>query len=222
MDLNYYLEAARINLGVTSRTADGEYDGEVDENKPQVAVSKDEIKDLAVYNYLRCVNYLYINKDREFESVEWLRGFLEKVAGMLNHSLTDSDKLYRDFECAHREGYHDYGSKLENLEKDLDTFYSWYFVVIDNELREDEAYDLCAMTEKIFDRDIHPLADGCGRFSKLLSTYILMRNDFQLKRIEDRKEYYDVMDPVVREYNGMFNPLNSKNFIEYYKSLEKI
>ena len=66
--------------------------------------------------------------------------------------------------------------------------------------------DFARWTEYEIERAIHPLADGCGRLAKSLSSFVLARFLYPLPEYGTREDYYKSL-----------NETGEEGFKEYYK-----
>jgi hypothetical protein len=217
--LEYYLAAMESNLGKSSRTvANGLIDKSASgtKDKPDSQINDAEaLKERARDNVLTCVENIYSSwRDVTFNSGEEVGQLVNLIAVGLNEGILAAGKSpYRSHEINNPR----YSVPVSEIEPSMNLFNAWAVNVYNADLSPEDVVGNGALIEKIIDTDIHPLADGCGRMSKLLSMFLAIKNDVPVKVYPDRKSYHVAMEKK-RSGVEMFDFDSAKGIVRLYKS----
>lgn len=181
MSLEYYLEAAERNLHATSRTAKGIIDlsASIDkESAMEDGLDEQTISERATTNFRDSIRTLFENRDRTFENPSQLREFIETIATQINDGITKKGVLIR----SHDSEKYPY-TLVQNLEKEMEQFYAELHKRISDPT--DDSIATAAWIEYRINFSDHFFADGCGKASKAISSWVLMRNGKPLPDYND-------------------------------------
>lgn len=210
-----YLKQALENLRITSRTAKGVVDVSASPDKTreiQEGLSEQEAADRTTANLKEVIEQLYEQKDHQFKNPEELQTFIEDVARHINKGITKEDVLIR----SHDSDKYPY-TKVENLSQEMKQFYEEFFARLQNPSEDPES--LAGWIEYRLDLTDHFFADGCGKTSKAISAWTLMRSNHRLPQYRSREELYQHAPTQIRGTNPEVNQKEFELWIEYYKSL---
>lgn len=196
-----YVHAALANLQATSRTASGEVNVEVAEEKADAVtgISGKEAADTATANFVRVIEKLFAERDRTFKDASELRAFVEDAAKGINEGIIKEGILIR----THNTDMYPY-TRTENLEEAMSQFYTEF---LEKLRRGDDPKEVAAWVEYRIDLTDHFFADGCGKTAKAIAVWVLMRAKQSLPVYRSRDEYYG-------NARGGYDA-----WITYYKSL---
>ncbi len=210
-----YVKRALENLSITSRTVKGKIDttaslekaGKIEKGLPE-----EEIINKTRANFKEAIEHLYNEKGRHFEGPEELQLFVEDLAQRINKGITQEGVLIRAWDSL-KYPY----TKVKDLPKEMKQFYEELFARLQNP--NEDPKSLAGWIEYRVDLTDHFFADGCGRISKALSAWALMRYDYQLPLYRSREELYQHAPTQIRGVNPGANQKEFELWMEYYKSL---
>lgn len=215
--LENYLAQAHRNLKATSRTAQGVVDTSASPDKAQnmSGIGGQEAADLATQNFTNAISHGYANRNRQFNSPDDVRQFVEGLAGKVNQGILHDDaSLLRT---------HDSPKYPYTRTQDLPGAMQHFYQGLHQRLNDPNAdpVETAAYAEYGVDPGHHLFADGCGKTSKALSSYILMRHGLPLPTYPGgRDEYYKHVgrtEPIgARPYD---NDDTYHDFLNYYRSM---
>jgi hypothetical protein len=212
-----YLRQAQENLQATSRTANGNVDTSASADKAgKMQASGDEAAELANRNFDGVMQTLYANRHRDFGSAQELRAFIEQQAADINKGITKEGVLLRAGEDSPKYPY----TKVKDLPKATDQFYGELFKRL-NDPRQDPK-ELAAWIEYRMDLTDHLFADGCGKTSKAISAWSLMRKGEPLPDYGSRDAYFDLARPkeerrIPTQVRGLDTPTSADpQFMRWY------
>lgn len=191
------------NLRSTSRTADGISDTSSSKEKPSLQTEGSKLKDKATENFKKVINSIWQNRYIKLDSLQELREFIENIATQISDGLLQNGQsLFRTWQTKY-----EHQTSPENIEREFQKFIETLFKNMHQEHPDPIA--LAAWAEQEIDSHIHPFADGCGRTSKAVSSWILSRYHMPLPNWESRKNYYSHID---------FGDNTLSSWTNYYRS----
>ncbi|HZN93011.1 MAG TPA: hypothetical protein VFB81_09920, partial [Myxococcales bacterium] len=126
------------------------------------------------------------DRHRQFQNPQELRAFVEKAAADINKGITKEGVLLRTGEDSPKYPY----TKVADLPKAMDQFYGELFRRLDDPRQDPK--QLAAWIEYRLDLTDHFFADGCGKTSKAISAWALMRKGEPLPEYGSRDAYFDL------------------------------
>jgi hypothetical protein len=148
-------------------------------------VSGQEAADLATSNFHDAIRHGYENRHRQFGSPAEVKQFVDGLAGTINKGiLAPGASLARQ---------HDSPKYPYTRVADLPEAEKHFYGGLHQRLSDPDAdpVEAAAYAEYGVDPGHHLYADGCGKTSKALSSYILMRHGMPLPTYPGgRDEYY--------------------------------
>lgn len=215
---DYQHDARRILLA-TSRTANGIIDTSASVTKADVMedISGDEAAKTTVNNFTKSIDALFDERGREFSSPEDLRRFVESVAKQINTGLIQEDApLIRGGADSTKYPY----TKIADLPAKMEQFYEELYTMLGNP--ESDPVEVAAFAEYRINAVDHFFADGCGKTSKAISIFILMRSGLPLPDYEGgSSEYYKHVPKSIAGLDPDADKAAWQNFLTYYKSMIK-
>jgi hypothetical protein len=182
VDKHTWIDAVLRTLATQSRTLGGISDTSSSADKPKLAAEGEALAQKTRQNLRNALEFLWENRGIVFHSADEVRGFIDRVAAMVSEGLlAPGQSLYRTWDTKFENQ-----AAAEEIEPQYRQFCLWLFGSLDN-----DPVETAALTEKRLDGDIHPLADGCGRTTKILSAFILLRHELFPPRYRSRGEYYE-------------------------------
>lgn len=181
----FYMRVAMQNLSKTSRTAQGVVDTSASMDK--AAKMAGDLTDAqaairAKTNYEKVMRGLFEEKNKVFNSPEDVRVFVESVGKDINQGIVKEGILLRSGEDSKKYPY----TKVADLPLALEQFYQEFYDRI-NDPNQDPI-ELAAWVEYRVNLTDHIFADGCGKSSLALSSFILMRNNLPLPQYQSKKD----------------------------------
>jgi len=222
VEKNTYILASMENLSKTSRTAQWILDASASDNKQFKFenITPEEAWVIALENFQKLSEYIYINKDMQFLSVEELQWFVENIAKKTNEWILKPEYFMRDEnpKLDEKTGK----PKYAYTDKDgLDTAFNQFIVEFYDKLNNPATnpIELASRVEYRVNLKDHFFADGCGKTSILLSNFVLMRYGEALPQIRDGKERFKFSWQTQRDVSRPeYNP-DLETWTEYYKTL---
>lgn len=194
---NNWKKAVFAALAGMSRTLGGVSDTSSSADKPKLRVEGDTLARQTTENLEQALEFLWSNQDRKFTSVAEVREFIDLLAEKVSEGLLPvGQSFYRTWETKFGQ------TPVAEIETEYQNFCKWLFGAF-----AINPVEVAALVEKRLDGKIHPFADGCGRTSKLLASFILFQGNRFPPRYSDRREYY-------REINK-----SEREWVSYYRSL---
>lgn len=213
--VNSYLQDAKRNLLAMSRTAQGVVDTSASAKKAEsmTGVSGEAAADLAKQNFESAIREAYNNKERDFESPDDLRGFVEGLATIVNSGIVKEGNLIRTSD-SEKYPY----VRIANLENYMDKFYEGLFARIKNP--EANPIESAAFAEFGIDFAGHFFADGCGKTAKVVSSFMLMRHNHKLPEYKGgRSAYYANQLQQIAGEDEAADEAGYQKFLDYYRGL---
>ena len=211
-----YVKAALDNLRATSRTASGTVDTTASRDKAasMSGVSGNQAAELAQGNFERAIKKLYDERHKTFAHPEQLRSFVEEIATLINTGIVKEGVLLR----THDSDKYPY-TRVKNLEMAMKEFYTTFHELM--RILEEEPIQLAAWVEYRMDLTDHFFADGCGKISKAISAWTLMRANHKLPKFPKERELLFAAAPT-RAIDMIDAQEDSKQFAQwltFYMSL---
>ncbi len=192
----------RQNTQALSRTASGKVDTSVSAQKEGTNRSTAEIQTTVEKNNEELLRYLLHSSLRDLSQINTLIIIWEEIAKIINNDITSGNPLaFRTWDVP-------YGRKVphEDLPKEMESFFTQLTEKITNiRTQGAETSELLAWIEYEFDRNIHPLADGCGRVGRALSMLVGLHFNTYLPVHTDRKEYYGAMNTSWETFQAYYD-----------------
>ncbi len=210
------MDIALNNFRLMSRTANGKIDVSASVTKKDVieAVDGKTAARLAEENYRKAMAFEMKECMRGFDSVEELRAFMEKIAGMINHGIVKKGSLIRSGADSVKWNY----TRIVNLEREMQWFYQRLFERLTADVYD--PVETAAFTEYYMNLKIHMWADGCCKTSMAASAYMMMRGGLLPVHYRSREEYYHaVLIDTLNACGSEEDLAKYKVFNGYYHSL---
>jgi hypothetical protein len=210
-----YVQSAMDNLSRTSRTAKGTIDTSASAGKADKVVqgkSEAEIAAQATSNYRKVVEGLYDQRNRAFKSTDDLREFVEGTARSVNEGIL-AKGFYRD-EDSPKYPY----TRMKDFQAAMSQFYGELLARLNDPHQDPQ--ELAAWVEYRMDLTDHFFADGCGKTSKAISAWTLMRNNTPLGRFpEDRKALFANAPTIVKGTDPEKEREQYERWVRWYRTL---
>ncbi len=182
MEKSRWIQSVLQALAGLSRTLGGVSDTSSAAEKPKLADEGEALARRTRENLEQALEFLWENRERRFASPAEARQFVDALAEKVSAGLLQPGQpLYRTWETKFRQ------TPVAKIEAAYSSFCEWLF----GALADADAVKIAALVEKRLDGEIHPFADGCGRTSKLLAAFVLLRAGFPPVMHRSRKEYYE-------------------------------
>lgn len=209
----YYVDKAMNNLENTSRTARGIVDTSASEGKADqmLVESGDEAATLAKRNFANVIGGLYDNRHHEFTSLAEVRGFVEQISTRINRGITKPGELYRASD-SEKYGY----TPVAELNQAMDEFANELYERLSTDY---DPIELSGWVEYRVDGTDHFFADGCGKTSRALAAWVLMRADADLPQFRGREELYSHTPVSVRGRDTAQDRAEYDRWMTYYGTL---
>ena len=210
-----YLQDANRNLMAMSRTAQGVVDTSASAKKAEsmTGVSGEAAADLAKQNFETAIRKAYDTKEKEFDSPEDLRAFIEDLATTVNSGILKEGSLIRTSD-SDKYPY----ARIANLENYMDKFYQGLYERAQNP--NADPIESAAFAEFGIDFGGHFFADGCGKTAKVVSGFMLMRHNHKLPEYKGgRSAYYANQLQQIAGENEAADEAGYQKFLEYYRGL---
>lgn len=209
--LNFWQNLS-TNIETVSRSAQGISDTSVSEDKAKLDLEGEKLAEQVQKNIFGLAHYIWENKEKQFESAEDVRGFINDIANLANNKLSEkrSPHSFRTHEVP-------YGRKVhpDEIEKEMEMFYSALLGKIQEADRGSmDPKDLAKWIELEINRNIHPYADGCGKISNALSSFFLARYNYALPSFDSRESYYEAMNKGDEDFGEYYQALFNKEKTE--------
>jgi predicted ABC-type ATPase len=212
-----YVEKAMANLALTSRTAGGTIDTSASADKAaQMAadLSGARAAELAQANYRSLVNQLYESRDAQFSSPAELRGFVEEVVRRVNSGITREEVLYREHDSTKYPSY----TAVKDLPAAAERFFTELYTRLNDPTAD--AVETAAWVEYRMDLTDHLWADGCGKSSKAVATWVLMRSGHDLPTYPAERAAQFAHAPKLPSAAGAgVDKVQYREWLDYYLSL---
>jgi 8-oxo-dGTP pyrophosphatase MutT (NUDIX family) len=221
-----YEEKVLLNIKDTSRTYNGDLDlsASVDKkDKIDSTLSKDEIVSLSMENTAKAFEYIYNNKNIVLSDPSTLKLFINNVAWIVNQGiLLDKKDLLRNGQNSNK-------YKYVQVDK-LDFFYDAFLLMLFNKITNVDCdyIETAAWIEWNIDFNGHIFSDGCGRVAKLISSWLLIRQNKDLPSYHRGQGNYASVRESYRKRFAIRKNIDYKsptetneyfNFLKYYKEL---
>ena len=221
-----HLDKLLRNIKSTSRTFEGELNVSASKDKSKFVnslISKEDLVEITKNNVIKAFDFAYDNKNLLLPSPQVLKDFIDQVARIVNRGIINDEKfVMRSGSNSHKYFYVD----TKYVKKFYKSFVNQLYEKLNNP--ETSPVDLAAWIEWNIDFCGHIFSDGCGRIAKVLSAWLLMRNNSDLP---DYRSGQDGFETVRESYRKRFAiksvirlqiPTNTKNFhtfLRYYRRL---
>jgi predicted ABC-type ATPase len=212
-----YVDKGMTNLAATSRTASGVIDTSASVDKAgQMAadLSGERAAALAVGNYREVLTHLYESRAREFTSPAELRGFVEDLVRRVNAGITRDDVLYREHDSTRYPSY--------TAVRDLPAAAHQFFTELHARLadRTADPVETAAWVEYRMDLTDHLWADGCGKTSKAVAAWVLMRAGHELPTYPaERALQFEHAPTQPRSAGAAIDHAQFREWHDYYRTL---
>lgn len=213
--LESYLQDANRNLLAMSRTAQGVVDTSASTEKAEsmTGISGENAANLAQQNFETAIREAYDNRDRVFSSPEDLRIFIEGLASTVNSGIVKEGSLIRTAD-SNKYPY----VRVTDLENYMEKFYQDLYRRVEN-LTSDPV-ETAAFAEFGIDFGGHFFADGCGKTAKVVSSFLLMRQNHKLPEYRGGREaYYANQLKQIAGKDVEADRIGFQKFLNYYKTL---
>lgn len=182
-----YIEHFIEVIGRISRTCRGISDTSTSCDKEKLLFEGEELVKLSINNLRVSLRDLLSGEEPVLNSPAQVLRLIEGLAKKINHGLVELDRpIYRSWETGI--SIH---VLLENLEKAVYIFCEEFAERFTKLRDKAQSIAFAAWIEKSFNTELHPLADGCGRVSKLLAAFILARAGLNYPNFQSRQEYFE-------------------------------
>ena len=192
-------------LSAHSRTLKGISDTTSSSEKPKLEVDEgEELKRKTAENVRNAIKYLWENRQRKFSSGPEMREFVDQLASIISDGLLKSGQsLYRtwDTKFAHQ-------IPASEVESEYQKFNQWLFEEID----QVDPVELASLIEYRLDGKIHPFADGCGRTTKLLSAFALLKSNKFPPHYAPREIYYEMIRQTEDEWMEFYKQMHKRSY----------
>ena len=219
MTLYDYRRQFRDNLMIMSRTANGMPDLSASGTKSDsMAVdSAADAQKLAFENTERALRFLFDNRRRTFRSAEELEELVLETAKITNEGITREGCLFRSGEDSTKYNY----ARIKDIPVMWDRYVRSFSWMLNSQCFEVE--EIAAFCEYVINFLGHFFADGCGKISMLISTYVFMRFDLPCPQYTSREEYYRFAVrrkiPSVNDLRQLPADPEFWDFVSYYRRL---
>ena len=210
-----YVRDSKRNLMAMSRTAQGVVDTSASAAKinSMTGISGDAAANLAQSNFESAINIAFDNKNREFDSPEDLKSFVESLALQVNDGIVKDSSLIRSSD-SDKYPY----VRIANLENQMNKFYEGLYGRTKNP--NADPVESAAYAEFGIDFAGHFFADGCGKTAKVVSSYMLMRHNHSLPEYKGgRSAYYANQLKQIAGEDDRADDEGYQKFLEYYRGL---
>ena len=211
-----YAETAVENLLKTSRTAKGIVDISASATKSDIMAigSGEQVANLSQINFEGTIRWLCGQRELEFPSAEALRALIEKVVLSINNGITKEGTIYRSGEDAQNKyGY----TRIADLESAMQEFCAGLHAKLADPYAD--PVETAGWIEYHIDVTDHFFADGCGKISKAMAAYILMRHSMPLPTYRSREEHYGNAPQYTRGDIPVRDVAEYDKWMTYYRSL---
>ncbi|KKS38530.1 MAG: hypothetical protein A3G49_06495 [Candidatus Sungbacteria bacterium RIFCSPLOWO2_12_FULL_41_11] len=175
------------NLESTSRTAKGLVDASVSSKKEKPSMGKEKITEFMKQNEEEVIQYIWNSRDRAYNTSEEIKQLLNDIIGIINKNIASEPYKLREWPWR--------DLPAERIREEVEQFtYDLFSKLAGIERGAEKPYEVACWAELEYDRRIHPLVDGCGRVSKAISAFILLRYKHPLPDYGSRDEYYKAMN----------------------------
>ena len=219
LGFDYYLAAAEQNLRDTSRTAKGVIDTSASADKAgkmQEGLSESEIAKTAQRNFREAITMLFEQRNQQFANAGELRAFVEGIALLINRGVTKEGVLIRDGEDSKKYAY----TSVARLEPAMVQFYDTLLEKVSNS--DSDPVETAGFVEYRMNLTDHFFADGCGKTSKALSAWTLMRSNHALPTFQGLLEWQAALKMYgPRQQRGLDPTVDEEQFarwMEFYRA----
>ncbi len=211
-----YAEKAVDNLLKTSRTAKGTIDTSASVTKSDIMAigSGEQAANLSRINFEGTIRWLYGQREHEFASAEELRALIERVVLAINNGITKEGTIYRAGEDAQNKyGY----TRIADIETAMQEFCAGLYAKLADPYAD--PIETAGWVEYHIDVTDHFFADGCGKVSKAVAAYALMRKGMPLPTYRSREEHYGNAPQHIRGDEPARDIAEYDKWMTYYRSL---
>jgi len=193
-----FVQELRNNLDKTSRTVKGISDTSSSDQKAELSMTGDKLKEKTEKNFREAIEFIWREKYHTFSSEAELREFIEQVAtGISDGLLHENQGLFRTWETKLK-----HQTKPDSIEQDFKSFVEELFRRLHSQ--HADGHKIAAFVEQRLDSRVHPFADGCGRTAKVISAWIMARYHLALPQWISRDEYYKNIEKDLPEWEKYY------------------
>lgn len=223
LNLEDYKEQAFRNIELMSRTMKGVLDTTASDDKAEkmITISGEELITQARGNFSKAIALAFENKDIFLTSSDQVQGFVELIAVQINKGVLKEGSLIRSGLDSEKYPY----TRINDLSNRIEEFYKLLLDGISNGV---DPVELAAFIEYRIDLTDHFFGDGCGKTAKVISSWILMKNDMDLPdytqkgKIKDgevRDAYYNNAPKTIPGTNTQKEEKEWEAWLKYYQTL---
>lgn len=188
-----------VNLEASSRTRQGVSDTSSSADKPKLSIEGSDLVKQAAENFQQALALAWEHRNDEFQIQQEVRQLIELLAATVSKGLLkECQSLWRTWQTEFNQ------TSPEKIEEEVDEFCQQMSGRLAQKI---DPVTTAAWIEQRFDSQIHPLADGCGRTTKLLSAMVLARNNRSLPHYRGREEYYQQIVKPFPEWEQYYRSL---------------
>jgi hypothetical protein len=186
-----YITWARLttrSIMSLSRTGQGSYDTSSTQLKPELVTKEGAELSLATAQSLeKALRFAWDKRRKAFAKKKSLEEFVTSIAQKVNKGVVRDGSLLRTWDIP-------YTLPAARVRSAYTDFCDWLSITLPvNERDRDLFITSAAKAERDLDLVIHPFADGCGRISKVLGAWILVRAGLPPPLFPNRETYYQEM-----------------------------
>ncbi len=198
-----FQNAMLTNLEAMSRTSKGVSDTSSSADKPKLSTEGEGLAQKTVENFNKAIGFVWEHRQDSFATEAEVKEFVEALSEQVSEGLLkDNQGLWRTWETNYE------STRPEKIQEDLGVFYQELSKRVS---QHEDPVATAGWAEQRFDGYIHPLADGCGRTSKLISAMVLARQNSKLPNYRNRDEYYQNIKKPFPEWEKYYRSLFSEN-----------
>jgi hypothetical protein len=188
------------NLERTSRTSHGVSDTSSSADKPKLQAEGAQLASAAERNFVSALRWAF-SQEIACPAEDSLRTLVEGVAERVSMGLLQlGQSLFRTWETKYP-----MQTRVAAIEADMAEFYQ----ELASRLQAADPVATAAWVEWKLDARIHPFADGCGRTTKVVAYWVLVREGFDLPRYENRDAYYAAVIQSLGAWTAYYRTLFS-------------
>lgn len=200
MDKELWVRLTTDSIAVVSRTAKGVGDVSQTVGKPKLLVADgDALMHKASENIRQAIERAWNARDQEHFTAQTMQDFLNGLADTLNDGLYPPDRpKLRMTETKYAGPVHP-----SLIPYEYRRLCGW---LAENTTRiaGDSAIRVAARAEQQLNRHVHPFADSCGRVSRLLGSWILLRGKLGPSQFPSYRGYYDAIQLPEAEWQEIY------------------
>lgn len=191
-----WVSLVQRSLERTSRTLNGVYDRSSSPEKPDAPMPDGpELAEKTKQLTGEAASFLWRRRNEMWgtsrEKKDTMFALVMQTACIVNHGVADVRPLLRTWETPFS-----FQVKPSNISFELEQFCERLAVSIDDM----DPVVVAAEVERELNWRIHPFADGCGRISKLLAAFVLLRAGLAPPEYPEQTEYYAAVNYWLDRY----------------------